>query len=157
MVRHAEFAVTQPQVCYTAYTLGLKHQWTYYLRTVPDIEALLGPLEHAINHTLIPAITGHECAPGERDLLALPVRLGRRGLENPCRDLTPKQIYRQHETEKKRMFASRVLEVEHGTFTPLVFTTTGGMADECKRFHSRLAYCVKEGRRIQHDYILDPD
>ena len=37
------------------------------------------------------------------------------------------------EEKKKRMHASRVLEVEHGTFTPLVVTTTGGMADECKR------------------------
>ena len=34
------------------------------------------------------------------------------------------------------MYASRVLE---GSFTPLVFITTGGMADECKRYHSRLA------------------
>ena len=29
--------------------------------------------------------------------------------------------------------------MEQGTFTPLVFTSTSGMADECKRFHSRLA------------------
>ena len=29
--------------------------------------------------------------------------------------------------------------MEQGTFTSLVFTSTGGMADECKRFHSRLA------------------
>ena len=29
--------------------------------------------------------------------------------------------------------------IEQGTFTPLVFTTTGGMADECLRCHSRLA------------------
>ena len=29
--------------------------------------------------------------------------------------------------------------VERGTFTPLVFTTTGGMSDECQRYHSRLA------------------
>ena len=35
--------------------------------------------------------------------------------------------------------AGGFLEVEQGTFTPLVFTSTGGMADECKRFHSRLA------------------
>ena len=34
---------------------------------------------------------------------------------------------------------SRVTEIEQGTFTPLVFTTTGGMADECLRHHSRLA------------------
>ena len=31
------------------------------------------------------------------------------------------------------------MEVEQGTLTPLVFASTGGMADECKRFHSRLA------------------
>ena len=79
-------AVTQPQVYYTAYTLGLKHQLTYYSRTLPDIEALLEPLECAINHTLIPATTGHECAPKERDLLALPVRLGGLVLKNPCRE-----------------------------------------------------------------------
>jgi len=46
------------------------------------------------------------------------------------RGLTTKQIYCQHERENKRMGASRVLEVEQGSFTPLVFTTTGGMADE---------------------------
>ena len=34
---------------------------------------------------------------------------------------------------------TRVTEIEQGTFTPLVFTTTGGMADECLRYHSRLA------------------
>ena len=55
------------------------------------------------------------------------------------RDLTAKQIYRQHESENKRMYASRVLEVEQGSFTPLVFTTTGGMAGECMRYYSRLA------------------
>ena len=33
--------------------------------------------------------------------------------------------------EKKRKYNSRVTEIEQGTFTPLVFTTTGGMADEC--------------------------
>ena len=52
------------------------------------------------------------------------------------------QIYRQHETEKKRQCASRILEVEQATFTPLVFSTTGGMGAECKRYHSRLAELV---------------
>ena len=63
------------------------------------------------------------------------------------RDLSPKEIYRQHENEKKRQYASRVMEVEQGTFTPLVFTTTGGMAEECKRYHNRLAelLAIKKG------------
>ena len=47
------------------------------------------------------------------------------------RDLTPKQIYKKHENEKKRQYAERVMEIEQGTFTPLVFTTTCGMADDC--------------------------
>ena len=54
-------------------------------------------------------------------------------------NLTPEQIYKLHENDKKRLYSSRVLEVERGTFTPLVFTTTGGMSNECQRYHSRLA------------------
>ena len=57
-----------------------------------------------------------------------------------CRDLTPKQIYTEKfENEKKRQYAEKVMEIEQGTFTPLVFTTTGGMADKCVKHHSRLA------------------
>ena len=55
------------------------------------------------------------------------------------RELSPKQIFQLHENEKKRQYSRRVLEVEQGTFAPLVFASTGGMVDECKRFHSRLA------------------
>ena len=46
------------------------------------------------------------------------------------KDLTPKQIYKKHEKEKKRQYAERVMDIEQGTFTPLVSTTTGGIADE---------------------------
>ena len=55
------------------------------------------------------------------------------------RDLSPEQIYRQHENGKKHSCAKRVMEIEQGTFTPLVFSATGGMAEECRRYHSRLA------------------
>ena len=43
------------------------------------------------------------------------------------------------------------MEVEQGTFTPLVFTTTGGMAEECKRYRNRLAelLLIKKGE----DYV----
>ena len=52
-----------------------------------------------------------------------------------------------HEQEKKRQYATRVLEIEKGTFTPLVFTTTGGMGEECLRYHRRLAelLAIKKG------------
>ena len=53
-----------------------------------------------------------------------------------------KQIYKLHEDEKKRKYASRITEVENGTLTPLVFTTPGGMSQECQRYHSRLAELI---------------
>ena len=34
------------------------------------------------------------------------------------------------------------MEIEQRTFTPLVFTTTGGMVDECVRHHSRLVELI---------------
>ena len=83
VVKLAEFAATQPQACNAAYTFGLKHKWTYYLRTLSDIEELLEPLERAISDALIPTITGHTGTTSERELLALPERMGGLGLENP--------------------------------------------------------------------------
>ena len=67
------------------------------------------------------------------------------------RDLEPQQIYRIHENEKKRLYSEKVLDIEHGTFTPLVFTTTGGMGKECLNYHSRLGQliAIKKGEQSQ--------
>ena len=48
---------------------------------------------------------------------------------------------------KKRQYSSRLLDIEHGTFAPLIFTTTGGMGKECLNYHSRLAelIAIKKG------------
>ena len=79
----AEFAVSQPQASYAAFTFGLRHRWTYFLRTLPDITDLLEPLERAISDVLIPSLLEHQVTEIERDLLALPVRMGGLGLVNP--------------------------------------------------------------------------
>ena len=55
---------------------------------------------------------------------------------------TPEQLYIQHEQEKKRTYNHRIIDVEKGTFSPLVFSTTGGMGPESARFHKRLAELV---------------
>ena len=87
----AEFASSQPQASYAAFTFGLRHRWTYFLRTLPDIESLLGPLERAIADSLIPALTGHTCTDTERNLLALPEHMGGLGLANPTGLACPEQ------------------------------------------------------------------
>ena len=48
-------------------------------------------------------------------------------------------IFRQHEEARKREYPQSVLEVQNGTFTPLVFEENGGMGDECQRFKSHLS------------------
>ena len=79
----ADFAISQPQACYAAFTFGLRHRWTYFLRTLPDIAELLEPLERAINEVLMPAVTDHTVTKVERDLLGLPVRMGGLGFTDP--------------------------------------------------------------------------
>lgn len=70
---------------YATFTFGLRHRWTYFLRTLSDIADLLKPLERAIADALIPAITEHEVTEAERNLLALPVRMGGLGITDPTR------------------------------------------------------------------------
>ena len=48
-------------------------------------------------------------------------------------------IFKQHEMEKKRQYLQRVLDVEHGSFTPLIMGTNGGMGKECDRFIKNLS------------------
>ena len=57
-------------------------------------------------------------------------------------DQEPQQIYGIHESDKKRLYSRRVLDVEDGLFMPLVLSTTGGMGKECIRNHSGLAELV---------------
>lgn len=52
----------------------------------------------------------------------------------------------QNEKSKKREYNERVLQVEHGTFTPLVFSCYGGMSKECSAFFKRLAVLISEKR-----------
>ena len=58
-------------------------------------------------------------------------------------------LYGQHENQKKRHYLNRILQ-EKGTFSPLVFTTTGGMGPEATRFLKRVA--VKLAAKTREKY-----
>ena len=51
----------------------------------------------------------------------------------------PGAILKKHKKEKKRAYNSRIMNVEHGTFTPLVFSLTGGEGPETSMFHKDIA------------------
>ena len=48
-------------------------------------------------------------------------------------------IFKEQESENKRKYNQRVMDVEMGTFTPLVFGTKGGMGLDCQNFLRTLA------------------
>ena len=48
------------------------------------------------------------------------------------------------ELEKKRAYDQRVREIEHGSFSPLVFSTTGGMGTTATVVYRRLASLISE-------------
>ena len=54
------------------------------------------------------------------------------------------KCYELNEKEKKTHYNKRILEVEHGSFTPLVFAATGETGRECKKVYKRLAEMISE-------------
>ena len=74
--RLLDFGQSQPQAAYAAFTHGVRHKMTYFMRTIEGIDQylqlqLLGML---INETFIPALFGCPITPLEIRTIALPVR-----------------------------------------------------------------------------------
>ena len=67
------------------------------------------------------------------------------------------KILQKHEKETKRNFNERIMQVEHGTFTPLVFSVNGGVGPEAEVFHKHIADRIAEKARksIRTDHRLD--
>ena len=55
------------------------------------------------------------------------------------RHRTVKAVLKSSETAKKTSYNVRVMEVEHGTFTPIILTVKGVMGPEATRYHKTLA------------------
>ena len=68
--------------------------------------------------------------------------------------LSTKQIFAKHEAEKKRMYNDRIMNVEHGTFTPLVFSLNGVMSPECKLYHKYLAQTIAAKTEQRYSSVI---
>ena len=64
------------------------------------------------------------------------------------RTKTLAKVHEINEKEKKIKYAQRVLQVEHGTFTPLVFSCFGGMSRECSAFYNKVSEKLADKRNI---------
>ena len=56
--RLSEIVDVYPHAAYADFTHGLFDRWSYIMRTIPDIQDLLQPLEDAIHQHLIPFLFG---------------------------------------------------------------------------------------------------
>ena len=63
--------------------------------------------------------------------------------------------FRKQENEKKRAYHQRVLEVEHGSFTPIVLSASGGMGRLASTTYSRLARLIAEKWGITYGQCMD--
>ena len=63
--------------------------------------------------------------------------------------------YKKHEDIKKRAYGQRVRDVEGGVFTPLVFSTTGGMGREATTFYKRLADLLAQKQQKPYPVVIN--
>ena len=64
-------------------------------------------------------------------------------------------VYKKNENEKMRSYGDRILQVEKGSFVPLVYTTTGGMGPQCSRTHRRIAELVSDKKNERYADVIN--
>ena len=62
--------------------------------------------------------------------------------------------FKKHEDSKEREYGQRIGEIENEVFTPLVFSTTGGIGREATIFYKRLADLISSKRDKPYSVIM---
>ena len=70
------------------------------------------------------------------------------------RDSSLSSLYCRLQKEKQRKDEQRIREVEMGCFTPLVFSTFGGMSTICDIFFKRLASLLADKKDIVYSVAI---
>ena len=70
------------------------------------------------------------------------------------RHLTSEKIFTKHEREKKRLYNNRIMNVEHSTFTPFVFSVNVGMAKEFLKIHKFVAGKIANKSGCRYEKVL---
>ena len=64
-------------------------------------------------------------------------------------------VFKTNEKSKKREYNSRVIRVEHGTFTPIVVSSLGGYGHETGRFVSKLIEKISEKKDMDQSVVAN--
>ena len=63
-------------------------------------------------------------------------------------------LFRRQEKEKRREYEQRVLEIERGSFAPLIFSTSGGMGPTASVVYKRLASLIAAKRKAPYSRTM---
>ena len=69
-------------------------------------------------------------------------------------NLNSQRCYEVNEKEKKRHYNERILEIEHASFTPMVYSATGGCGRECRKAIRRLSEMISEKTNSNYSDII---
>ena len=70
------------------------------------------------------------------------------------REQSLETAHERNEREKIRTYEERIRNVDQGSFTPLVFTTSGGMGPRARIFYARLAETIAEKKRQPRSSVV---
>ena len=80
--------------------------------------------------------------------------LGDFGEQDKMQNMKLETVLKRHEEERKRAYNRRVMEIEHGSFIPLVFTTAELMSHACSIDHKTLAKKLSKKKDERYDAIV---
>ena len=63
--------------------------------------------------------------------------------------------FRTNEAGKKREYNQRIIQVEHGSFTPVVVSAFGGFGKETDRFVARLVQKISEKKHLEASVVAN--
>ena len=69
-------------------------------------------------------------------------------------DMDIGKAYVHHQNIKKNNYQERVLNVEHGSFTPIIISTAGGVGPEANRHHKRIAQLMALKKKGEYPQII---
>ena len=68
--------------------------------------------------------------------------------------LSTKKVYEYAENQKTHSYNERILNVEHGSFVPLIFSVTGGMGSQARTFSKLLCNKISYKKRQNYNDIV---
>ena len=74
-----------------------------------------------------------------------------------CRQTPPAltALYNKHEQQKMGKYTPRILAVDKGSFTPLIYTTFGGWGPQATAYHKKLATLIARKRNEEYGHVIN--